>query len=113
MLFNQGLVAVAVSVAIPICSATKVLPQGRPAAVDIPAAAGIHEVTVNISDRPDAVPYPRLRLPVIPVQKPLRPSESSPAQVKRTLLGARQYCDDGYGYCYGQSSLSFVANLQG
>lgn len=112
MPLNQGLIALVVSVAIPICFATKVLPRGRYSGLEFPVAAGTYEVTVNISYRPDVVPHPRLWLPAIPVQKHFVSSEPSPAKVRRTLLGARQSCDAGYGYCSSKSVLSFAQNLQ-
>ena len=112
MLLSRSLIALAVSVPILICYANNVLPRGRFAAVDIPAVAGILELTVNISNRPDAVPQPRLRLPAIPLQEHLNSFDPSPAQVRTTLLGARHSCDEGYGYCYGEPRLSFAASLQ-
>lgn len=115
MLLSQGLIALAVSLAIPICFTAKVLPRGRLSAIEFPVGAGIngYDVVVNISNRPDALPRPRLRLPGIQDQQHLISSESSLAKVRRTLLGARQSCQYAdQTLCVGKSSLSFAPSLQ-
>lgn len=108
MLLNECLIPLALSVAIPICAATKVLPQGRLPVVEFPGAAEICEVEVNINDSTDAVLRPHLRLPAIPVQKHLISSDRKPEKVRRTLLGSRQNCNPGYSLCSGKSSLPLL-----
>lgn len=115
MLLNQGLIALAVSLAIPLSFTAKVLPRGPHSAIEFPVSAGVygHDVTVNISDRPDAIPRPRQRLPGIQVQQHPISSESNLAKVRRTLLGARQSCRYAdQTACIGKSSLSFAPRLQ-
>jgi hypothetical protein len=87
-------------------AATKVLPRAAHPDIQTPAFVEFHNVIVN--PRRDlnigTVVHPRLNVPAPPVQKRLSSPESSAAAVKRTLLGARQSCDAGYGYCYSQHS---------
>lgn len=110
MLVNRHIVLFTISAAVPI-SSTKLLPRGHHAGIELPAALEIYEVTVNISDRPDAVPLPRLRFPAIEAQAYLSAPKSSPAHVKRTLLGTRQTCNAGYGYCEGKYSVIFHTDV--
>jgi hypothetical protein len=41
-------------------------------------------------------------IPTLPPQEPLPNTESAAAHVKRMLLGNRQVCYPGYGYCRGK-----------
>lgn len=109
MLLNECLIPLAVSVAISICSATKVLPRGRLPVVEFPDVAEFYEVTVNTNDGTDAALRPRLKLPAIPTQKHLTSSDRSHEKVKRTLLGSRQNCNN---YCSGKSSLPLLQTFR-
>lgn len=95
------LISVTGFIAASLCSAVQVLPRGHHAAMVSPAAVGLYEVVVNDIQRLDAVTYPRLRIPTVPTQKKLISSKPGMSILKRTLLGPRQTCDAGYGYCDG------------
>jgi hypothetical protein len=86
-----------------LCSATKILPRAPHAAVQLPASVDLHNVMIKPrSDfEPRMVPLPRTRYAAQPLGERLG-ANSSPAKVKRTMLGARQgTCDAGYALCDG------------
>lgn len=86
-----------------LCSATKILPRAPHAAVQLPAFVDLHNVMIKPrSDfEPRMVPLPRTKYAAQPLGKWLG-ANSSPAKVKRTILGARQVtCDAGYALCDG------------
>lgn len=107
MLLNRGLIAVAVSVAIPICFATEKLTRDGLSAFEFPN----YEGAVNISTNQDAVQYPGSKIGAMSNAMSNQKHLMLLAKVKRTLLGGRQFCNLGYYYCPGKSSLSFAANL--
>jgi hypothetical protein len=104
MLFEKllSVVVYVLSLFVCSCSAVKLLPRAHHDTIGSPAFTEGHEVAFNSSDRPDQVPLPRLMIPTLPPQEPLANTESAAAQVKRKLLGNRQICSRGYGYCRGQ-----------
>ena len=81
---------------IPFATAQRVLPVGE---IQSAALVELHEVIISPHEglkKRGAVPQPRKYYP----PKPQRDADSSPAMVKRTLLGGRQLvCDAGYGLC--------------
>lgn len=110
MLFEKllSIVVYVLSLFVCSCSAVKLLPRAPHATIGSPAFTEGHDVAFNSSDRPDQVPLPRLMIPTLPPQEPLASTESAAAEVKRKLLGNRQICSPGYGYCRGQCELCLL-----
>ena len=95
---------------------SNILPRAPHPDIRSPAFVELHNVILKA--RSDIKPrgiHDRLHIPAHNVRKRMQSQESAAAAVKRTLLGARQSCDAGYGYCYGPSlhpgTLSINANL--
>lgn len=82
-------------------AAVKVLPQGYHA-MELPTIPQLYEATVDRINGLKAVTYSRSRIPTFAAQEKLLFSESTAATLKRTLLGPRQLCYPGYGYCICQ-----------
>ncbi|KAI4127451.1 MAG: hypothetical protein LQ341_006789, partial [Variospora aurantia] len=80
--------------------ATRILPRGQYADTPSKAFQELRDVMVHPrSQYPVELP-PRLYFPAKkPVPRASNPQDSA-AAVKRTLLGKRQTCSAGYGYCY-------------
>lgn len=88
-----------------LVNATNVLPPAPHHEIRTPTFVELHDVILKA--RSDINPrgiHDRLNIPANPVQKQIQSPDSSGAAVKRLLLGARQSCDAGYGYCYSPSS---------
>ena len=101
MLCLDSLLLVATFFLLPVswASAPKVLPRAlhdeqRPAFVEL------HNVIVKARKNPAI--RPRLHMPAKALQERAQQQESAAVAVKRALLGSRQTCDAGYGYCYGE-----------
>lgn len=82
---------------LPLCAPTKVLPRGRYGEVLSPAALELRGIMEPQSSTFKGELPPRQFVSVTP--RTAR-SDSAAAAVKRTLLGPRQSCNVGYGYCY-------------
>ena len=96
------LTSINILVAASLSTAVQVLPRGHHAAIVPPAMAELCEVTVNDTNRLDALTYHRLRIPTNPAQKKLISSGPDTSVLKRTLLSPRQSCSAGFGLCYGR-----------
>lgn len=84
-----------------LSAAIEVLPQGHHA-MELPTIPQLYEATVDRINGLEAVTYSRSSIPTIAAQEKLLFSESTAAILKRTLLGPRQFCNPGYGYCLCQ-----------
>lgn len=88
---------------LPLCAPTKILPRGQYREVRSPAALELRGIIEPQSRAFHGELPPRQYIPVTPLEAR---RDSAAAAVKRTLLGPRQNCDVGYGYCYSPWLLS-------
>lgn len=97
---HYTLAAFAAVLGFSFASATRILPRGDYADAPSQAFRELRDVIIHPRNQYFGDLPPRLHIPA----KPLLPHPPSPqdeaATVKRMLLGKRQSCSAGYGYCY-------------
>ena len=101
MIIIRPLGVVAALLALPFCRPTRVLPRGQHAGAPSEAYRQLHNVIVQSRGEYTGELAPRLNIPAKKQHPRAEAPHSSPAAAKRALLGVRQTCDAGYGYCYG------------
>ncbi|KAL8643939.1 MAG: hypothetical protein Q9210_007493 [Variospora velana] len=100
MMLRTTLVAFALLLIPSFSSATRFLPRGQYADTPSKAFQELRDVMVHPRNRYPVELPPRLYFPAKkPMPRASNPQDSA-AAVKRTLLGKRQTCSAGYGYCY-------------
>ena len=84
-----------------VASAEKPLPRGNHKQTQPRALAELHNVILKgRADHSSLISLrPRMSIDAQPLEPRAHTAQSSAAAVKRTLLGARQTCQPGYGYC--------------
>ncbi len=83
------------------CSSIKLLPVGHHKGEPSSALKALRHVIVHPRRSYDGELPTRLHIPAKPLMPFAPTSDNSAAAVKRTLLGIRQSCPAGYGYCAG------------
>ena len=112
MMVHQALITLAVLLGLSICSATKILPRGEYLGTQSRAFRELRDVIVHPRGEYSGELPQRLNFPARPLMRHASTPQDSAAAVKRTLLGKRQDCNAGYGYCYGMHLLSFDPLLE-
>ncbi|KAL8728875.1 MAG: hypothetical protein Q9166_005115 [cf. Caloplaca sp. 2 TL-2023] len=101
MFIHHTFVALALAFGISFCTSIKVLPIGEHSGEPSKAFKALRDVIIHPrSDQYSGELPPRLHFPAKRLMPHAPILEDSAAAVKRTLLGIRQSCPAGYGYCY-------------
>lgn len=109
MMIYEFFVTLALLFVLPICSTTRVLPRGQYSPASSKAYYELRNVIVHPRGEISHGKMPaRLQIPAKPLMQHASSPQASAAEVKRTLLGKRQSCSAGYGYCYSTCSIFAV-----